>query len=382
MTRLVIITEIIAPYRIPLFNDLAKTPNVDLHVIFLAETDPALRQWQVYTDEIRFSYEVLRSARRRIGRYNALLNFGVGNALAKARADVILCGGYNYIASWQAQHWARSHGTPFFLWSESNTQDMRRYHALVEMLKGKFLRRCTGFVVPGRSASEFLQTHDVSSERIFTAVNAVDNDLFAGVASAARQNASQLRKELGLPLRYFLYAGRLVREKGIFELLAAYATLDEQTRDQIGVVFVGDGASKTELEAQASSVSRGMVKFIGFAHRERLAEYYALADALVLPTYSDTWGLVVNEAMACGLPVIVSRAAGCAADLIVEGWNGCVVPAGEIAPLASAMRELASRPELCASMGANSAIRIAEYSPQRWCEGIVGMVEAVGPKHG
>ena len=151
MTRVVIITEIISPYRIPLFNELAKTPNLGLHVIFLAETDPALRQWHVYTNEINFSYEVLRSARRRVGRFNALVNFGVGAALAAARPDVILCGGYNYVASWQAQHWARKHSTPFFLWSESNTQDMRRYHALVEMLKTEFLRRCTGFVVPGRS---------------------------------------------------------------------------------------------------------------------------------------------------------------------------------------------------------------------------------------
>ena len=218
MTRVVIITEIISPYRIPLFNELAKTPNLGLHVIFLAETDPALRQWHVYTNEINFSYEVLRSARRRVGRFNALVNFGVGAALAAARPDVILCGGYNYVASWQAQHWARKHSTPFFLWSESNTQDMRRYHALVEMLKTEFLRRCTGFVVPGRSAAEFLQTHKVCKEKIFTAVNAVDNDLFARSAAKARQNVTQLRQELGLSARYFLYVGRLVREKGIFEI--------------------------------------------------------------------------------------------------------------------------------------------------------------------
>src|SRR5580698_10314993 len=103
--RLVILTEIISPYRIPLFNALAQRAEVDLHVIFLAETDPDLRQWQIHKEEIQFSYEILPSWRRRVGRYNALLNRGVGIALGKTAPDVILCGGYNYVASWQALFW-------------------------------------------------------------------------------------------------------------------------------------------------------------------------------------------------------------------------------------------------------------------------------------
>ena len=93
--RLVILTEIISPYRIPLFNALAQHPEVDLHVIFLAETDPSLRQWQIYKEEIDFSCQVLPSWRKRVGRYNVLLNRDVGRALVEAAPDVILCGGYN-----------------------------------------------------------------------------------------------------------------------------------------------------------------------------------------------------------------------------------------------------------------------------------------------
>ena len=105
--RLVILTEIISPYRIPLFNSLAEHMDVDLHVIFLAETDPDLRQWEVYKQEIRFSFQVLPSWRKRIGKYNVLINFGVSRALNLSKPDVILCGGYNYIASWQALFWAK-----------------------------------------------------------------------------------------------------------------------------------------------------------------------------------------------------------------------------------------------------------------------------------
>ena len=93
--RLTIITEIIAPYRVPVFNVLAEHPEIDLHVIFLAETDPTQRQWLVYKNEIRFSYEVLPSWRRRMRKQNLLVNWGVTDALRRAAPDVIVCGGYN-----------------------------------------------------------------------------------------------------------------------------------------------------------------------------------------------------------------------------------------------------------------------------------------------
>jgi glycosyltransferase involved in cell wall biosynthesis len=291
--RLVILTEIISPYRIPLFNALAQDGSVDLHVVFLAETDPNLRQWQVYKEEIKFSYEVLPSWRKR-GRFNVLLNRGVGRALTAAAPDAILCGGYNYLASWQALYWARTRSIPFLLWSESNLQDLRRGFPLVEFLKSEFLHGCTGFVVPGFSAQEYLRAHKIKGNLIFTAPNAVDNALFAAAAAAARRDSSIRRRELGLPSRYFLFVGRLVREKGVFELLSAYAKLDAQIRQQIGLVFVGDGPSRRQLEEQAASISPGAIRFAGFAQREQLATYYALAEMLVLPTYTDTWGLVVN----------------------------------------------------------------------------------------
>jgi 1,2-diacylglycerol 3-alpha-glucosyltransferase len=379
--RLVILTEIISPYRIPLFNALAQHADVDLHVIFLAETDPSLRQWQIYKEEIQFSHQILPSWRKRIGKYNALLNRGVGRAFEKAAPDVILCGGYSYIASWQALGWARGHKIPLLLWSESNLRDQRSGHALVEFLKTGFLRKCSGFVVPGRSAREYLLAHKVSEDAIFTAPNAVDNDLFASAAAAARHDAAAWRREFDLPERYFLFAGRLVREKGVFELLSAYAKLEESMRQQVGLVFVGDGSSQRRLQEQASSISPGVIRFVGFAQREQLATYYALAEMLVLPTYTDTWGLVVNEAMACGLPVILSRAAGCAEDLVRENWNGLLVTPKDVSSLALAMRSIANQPDLRATMSANSVQHISRYSPKEWSLGIVRMVEATGGMH-
>jgi glycosyltransferase involved in cell wall biosynthesis len=377
MKRLVILTEIISPYRIPLFNALAKEPGVHLHVIFLAETDPSLRQWQVYKNEIQFSYEVLSSWRKRVGRYNVLLNFGLGQSLKKAAPDLILCGGYNYLASWQALFWARHHDIPFLLWSESNLQDIRRGHALIELLKHEFLKQCAGFVVPGQSAREYLRAQRMSDSRIFTAPNAVDNELFHSAAEVARRNAAALRTELRLPSRYFLFVGRLVPEKGVFDLLLAYAKLNEATRQQIGLVYAGDGPYRRQLEEQAAGVS-GMIRFAGFAQRDQLASYYALAEMLILPTYSDPWGLVVNEAMACGLPVIVSRVAGCAADLVREHWNGLLVSSGDIESLKTAMETIACNPDQRASMAANSIQLVSCYTPAEWSRGVMNVMASPG----
>ena len=379
--RLVILTEIISPYRIPLFNALAQRDDLSLHVIFLAETDPALRQWHVYKDEIKFSFEVLPSWRRRIGSHNVLLNRGVARGLESARPDVILCGGYNYLASWQSLLWARMRSIPFLLWSESTSYDLRGGRVWIEFLKDEFLQRCTGFVVPGISSREYLISRGHKEHCIFTAPNAVDNDLFKNGAETARRNDVQFRHELGLPQRYFLFVGRLVREKGVFGLLSAYANLDSELRDTVGLVFVGDGAERERLQEQARSISRGQVLFAGFVHRDRLATYYGLADALILPSHTEPWGLVVNEAMACGRAVLVSRAAGCAGDLVRDGWNGKTFIPRDVTQLGDTMHCLASHPALCQTMGSRSAERIRKYSSHFWSNGIAEAVEQLGVLH-
>src|ERR1051325_6613634 len=157
--KLAIVTEIIAPYRIPVFNALARRGDIDLHVIFLAETDRTQRNWQVYKDEIKFSYQVLHSWRRRFGKYHFLLNWGMRKALRRFSPDVIVCGGYNYLASWITLFWAHQHKVPMFLWVESTARDHRRRHTLVESLKTWFMRNCQGFVVPGKSSYQYIKRY-------------------------------------------------------------------------------------------------------------------------------------------------------------------------------------------------------------------------------
>jgi len=365
--RLVLLTELIAPYRIPVFNALAQRTDVDLHVIFLSRTDSSMRDWRVYEEEIRFSYEVLPCWRKRVGKYNVLLNRGLSSAMRVAAPDAIVCGGYNYLSALQALRWAKRSQVPFVLWSESTSGDHRSRHTLVELLKRRFLKNCDAFVVPGKSARQYLEQFEVPPDRIFIAPNAVDIALFSA-GRGPQTSPVRLRSQLALPNKYFLFVGRLVRAKGVLDLLEAYALLAPELREQFSLVFAGEGPMRSELESRARDIYPGTVHFAGFVQRDDLADYYALADCLVLPTYSDTWGMVINEAMAAGLPVICTRVAGCAADLVHD--NGRLVPVGDASELASAMGEIARDPVLRGRMSSESRELIRGFSPEICAAGL------------
>jgi glycosyltransferase involved in cell wall biosynthesis len=232
-------------------------------------------------------------------------------------------------------------------------------------------------VVPGKASTEYLRSYGVPEEMIHTAPNAVDTQFFAGRAEVVHRETAIHRQALRLPAHFFLYAGRLVPEKGIFDLLFAYGALATEVRQNMGLVFVGDGPARSVLLRRAMAICPGSIQLAGFAQREDLATYYALADVLVFPTHTDRWGLVVNEAMACGLPIIASEAAGCVADLVENGWNGRVFSAGDVSQLACAMDELAHQAALRSLMGKRNKERIAQYSPEAWA---AGMARSVLPR--
>jgi len=375
--RVAVITEIISPYRIPVFNALARQKGIELHVIFLAETDPSQRRWLVYKDEIEFSYEVLPAWRRRWGDLHILLNRGLWPSLQRFRPNSILCGGYNYPAFWEALIWAKFHSAHFVAWIESTSRDQRDPSVLAAFIKRQFIRNSSAFAVPGKSAFEYVTSMGVPAERIHTAPNAVDNHRFADLARSARERGAQCRTELGLPSRYFMYAGRVTREKGVFQLLEAYTQLDPELRSQVGLVLVGEDTARNELMQNAAKVYPCTVVFPGFAQRDQLAAFYALAEVMVFPTLSDPWGLVVNEAMACGLPIIVSDAAGCVADLVHDGENGYVIPSGNVDKLAEAMATFARDPQLASRMGQRSARLIEGFSPECCAAGLATAVVPV-----
>lgn len=246
----------------------------------------------------------------------------------------------------------------------------------VEWLKRYFVKSSNAFVVPGVSSFSYVRTLGVPEQLISTAPNAVDNDFYAAQAEQTRVHATEFRERMQLPSRFILFVGRLVAEKGVFDLLEAYAKLESRLRSEVGLVFAGDGVAREKLVRQSKQIAPGSVWFPGFAQREDLAGLYALADALVLPTHSDPWGLVINEAMACGLPIIVSNVAGCAADLVKDGHNGYVVPPQDAAKLSAAIGSLFGKPDLRQKMSVRSLERIRNFSPDACAAGLAAAANA------
>ncbi len=144
---------------------------------------------------------------------------------------------------------------------------------------------------------------------------------------------------------------------------------------------MGDGKDRPELMSRVSRIKPGSVYFPGFLQRDELAELYALAEALVFPTHSDPWGLVVNEAMSCGLPILVTDVAGCAADLVEEGSNGFVIPARDSAKLAAAMTFVATDATSRMRMSMESSLRIQSFSPAQWADGMLRATHAMCGSH-
>jgi glycosyltransferase involved in cell wall biosynthesis len=362
--RISLITEIPAPFRIPLFNTLAAHRDVDLTVHFLSDRDPK-RPYALYTHEFRYRWHVLpRRELVRGGRW-VILNRGVLRALRRARPEMIVIGGWNQPAFWSAAAYARATHTPLVAWVESTERDERPGTGPLELAKRALIRACSGFLVPGSASRAYLRALGVPDGRIVTAPNAVDAGIFRAQVDALRTDNDALRARLGLAGIVFLYVGRLDPEKGVHDLLEAMRGLSAT------LAIVGSGSQDRELRAEAPP----NVRFAGRLSREDLPEWYAAADAFVLPSRSDQWGMVLNEAAEAGLPLVATEAPGGAYDLIDHGVSGFRVPVGDPRALADALARVAADEPFRAAAGARSRELAAQHTPEAWADAVASLAQ-------
>jgi glycosyltransferase involved in cell wall biosynthesis len=222
--------------------------------------------------------------------------------------------------------------------SQLGTPRSRIIELAKEIVYPRLLKRFDGFLSVGKRNREYLRHYGIPEERIFFAPHFVDNDWFRAQADAARKSRSALREKWGAgeSTAVALFAGKFISKKRPADLLRATAKVREKGIEIIPVL-VGAGELETSLRALAKELQVA-AQFEGFRNQTELPASYAAADFLVLPSDGgETWGLVVNEAMACGLPAIVSNAAGCAPDLIENGATGYDFSVGDIDALAERM---------------------------------------------
>jgi glycosyltransferase involved in cell wall biosynthesis len=200
-----------------------------------------------------------------------------------------------------------------------------------------FIPRFDGYLIVGQKAKEYLLHYGADERAMYFTPHFVDTDFFAAHAAAARadRNALRDRHKIGHDANVFVFAGKLIAGKRPVAFVEAVATLAAMHSNVEGVIL-GDGPQRSEVEA-AIARTGAPVRILGFMNQTEMPGGYALGEVLVLPSAGETWGLVVNEAMACGLPAVVSDVVGCVPDLIDEGRTGFSYPDGDQAALIDAM---------------------------------------------
>jgi glycosyltransferase involved in cell wall biosynthesis len=217
----------------------------------------------------------------------------------------------------------------------------RRFAVRDSPLRPQAVRQGDRLSLLGQRNREYLQHYGVPYERMFSVPHFVDNEWFRAGAEMARKQKAEIRKEWGATngTLIALFAGKFTPKKRPGDLLESLARLRLGGQHAIAV-FVGAGELEPNLRQNAARL-RVVARFEGFRNQTELPARYASADTLVLPSDGgETWGLVVNEAMACGLPAIVSQAVGCAPDLIEEGRTGFTFPLGDVSALAGRLSQM------------------------------------------
>ena len=363
-------------YHAPLFRILAKHPALDPMVYFLTSLDGGFDpgfgvrvKWDVPLLE-GYPHEFIPC----LGRQSGLTfwrpwTYGLSRRLRAGRYEALLIHGYAHRALLWAIVAARMAGIHVLLRGDSQLaaepRDKLRL-AVKRKLLPKLFAFISSFPASGTLNREYYLRYGVPAERIFPMPFAVDNAYFRDGAERASHSREQLRAELGLEKSrpVILYASKLQAHKRPGDLIEAYAELASRFagRPHAYLLFVGDGEQRRALEMRAGEVARESIRFLGFRNQSELPALFDLADVFVLTSEFEPWGLIVNEVMNAGRPVIVSDRVGAAPDLIEEGVNGFTYPVGDVAALADRIGRVLTDPATTDAMGRASQKKIADFS--------------------
>jgi len=303
--------------------------------------------------------------------------------LDEERPGTVAISGWLLPESHAALRWCRANGAVSVLMSDSAAADHRRFF-FKEILKRFIVRRFDAALVAGTPHRNYAVRLGIQADRTFLGYDVVDNGHFAMGAADARTRPD-VRQRLKLPDRYFLASARFIPRKNMAGLLDAYRIyLQESGHAPWSLVILGDGPQRPELERQAAAAAGrgGRVLMPGLKSYRELPAWYGLAEALVHPSIAEQWGLVVNEAMASGLPVLVSSRSGCAADLVRPGLNGFLFDPDSPRGIADAMIRFSMMPVADRlEMGRFSAAAIAEWGPDRFAGGLRAAAAAGAAPH-
>jgi glycosyltransferase involved in cell wall biosynthesis len=386
--KLGILTTHPIQYQVPWFRLLAQTTGIDLTVFYCQIPDARQQgdgfgvdfQWDLPLLE-GYSHRVLRNVARQpsLTRFNGCDTPEIRAIVGREGFDAFIVNGWVVRSCLQTLFACRLAGVPCLVRGESNT--LRRRPLQVRLLHRLLLRQYAACLAIGQGNREFYRRNGVPEDRLFWTPYGVDNDRFAAGAAAFAGDRAAWRRKWAVPedACVFLFSGKLIPKKRPEDVLRALTLCGDPAAPGQGVhlLMVGEGECM-EACRRFFTDHRLPVSFAGFLNQSEMPAAYAASDGLVLPSdEGETWGLVVNEAMACGLPAIVSNGVGCQADLVQDGQTGFVYPCADTAALGRAMRRMAMDGAARRRMGANARERVAAYSYERVIAGIRQAVDFV-----
>jgi glycosyltransferase involved in cell wall biosynthesis len=377
-TRVLLVHNIMAPYRFPLFRALAEEPGIQLMVWFMSRSARNRRWAHDAAPDLGFNYDVLPGIEvNYFGQdlFTYILNYSFPWRYFAGPCDVLIAAGWLDFAAQTGFALSKVLRRKFVVWSESTPNEPSWRRTIAMPLVKTMVSNADACISVGTRSRQYLGTLGARESDIFTAYSTIDVDHFQRVSSAARLDREERKRLLGIRRsRVILYCGQFIVRKGLPTLIDAYARIKGQYED-VALVLVGYGPLQAELQRSIADQGLVDVHFIGHVEVSDMPRLYALGDIFVLPSHEETWGLVVNEAMACGLPVIVTNHVGSAPDLVAHGRNGYVIEVGDSGSLAALCAQLLGDDALLSRFSACSASRIREFTPGRAAEQFARAIE-------
>ena len=381
--RVVAVTSHPIQYQAPWFRALHAAGEIDFSVLFIQQPDSA-EQGRGFGVAFQWDIPLLEgypwSTATELAGPGGLSGFFAARLrhplalLRRLDPDILVLTGWQVWPLVQLLMAARWAGVPVIMRGESNA--LRRRPWPVRAWHRILLAGCAAFMPIGRASRDFYRGYGIAESRLFDTPYFVDNARFAGAAAVLVPDRAQLRARwsIGGDTVCFCYAGKLEPKKRILDLLEALR-LAVARGAAIHLLVVGSGELHSQAQAFVTQ-HKLPVTFAGFLNQTEIPGAYVAADCLVLPSdYGETWGLVVNEAMACGRPAIVSDRVGCAADLVTDGETGAVFPFSDTQALAGRLVEMASDPARLLAMGDRARERVLRgYSIGNSVEGTLRAV--------
>jgi glycosyltransferase involved in cell wall biosynthesis len=387
--RLAIVTTHPIQYQAPWFRALAAEPGLNLEVFFChratardqAEAGFGVAfEWDASLLD-GYSHQFLRNVANRPGldRFTGLDTPDLARMLAWGQFDGVLVSGWNYKSAWQAFWACWRTGTPALVRGDSHLRTRRSLAKQVfkHVAYRAFIPRFDACLAVGRWSADYFRHYGARSNRVFFVPHVVDEPWFEAqrVQSEIQRTALRRSWSLDQDATVFLFVGKFLEGKRPLEFVRAIEVASSLNSRVVGLMS-GDGPLRETCQAYVAA-NQVPVSFTGFLNQSQIVGAYVAADALVVPSVAETWGLVVNEAMICERPCFVSEQVGCGPDLILEGKTGAIVPVENVSALGALLAQYSGdRPRLYA-MGQAAREHLDGYSIRAAVDGVLEALETV-----